>query len=154
MISAVVIAVVLTVVVGRIVARDRDPVDVYGLARTDVLVSEVGCGVGRGQQVTSHAVVRQGYRGGGVPVVDLVVSCGCDCQSPRCDRQVGADEREVVVAASRQSVLNDRRSCHILTRSRANSPVKLSPVNQRTGRHLIGQYRIGLAVDLSFGHRR
>src|SRR5256885_2232817 len=67
-------------VVGRVGARDRDAADRHRLAAAHVLVAEQSAGVAVGHVVAADLVVRQGHRGRGGAVVDLVDAGGADGQ--------------------------------------------------------------------------
>ena len=74
--SAVVLAVVLAGVVGRVGAAERDAADGDGLGRADVLVGETGGGVAGGEAVAGEAIVGEGDRGAGGAIINLVAPGG------------------------------------------------------------------------------
>src|SRR5439155_14356431 len=67
-------------VVGSIGAADRNAAHTHSLGRADVLVRETRAGVGGGEAVTGHPIVREGHRRVGGSVVNLVHARGTDHQ--------------------------------------------------------------------------
>src|SRR5262249_28355493 len=77
-------------VVARVGATDADPAHRDRLGGADVLVRERGGGVAIGEHVAANAVIRQGHRGSGAAIVDLVHAVGSDGQGPGGDVGHGA----------------------------------------------------------------